>query len=489
MTSRIENKRIKNLKASVAILSSAVMLSAGFACPQRASATATAVMFCSGNMGYTDGLTTAEINGYRSSGMTTMVLFTMSVGANGDFTYGGNPIVQNGVYTGPSNWPSLLGQCRTAPSSIGRIEMCIGQWGDASFGNIKNRIAADGTGSGTVLYRNLQALKSQLGIDAIDFDDELTYDSGSAVSFGNMIGAVGMKVTLCPYTNSGYWSAVKAGLGGNVDAIYLQCYDGGAGNDPGTWNNYFGGMKVIPGYWDWERDATFQNKMLAWKNNGSIGGFLWPSNTGGNPPADGNEMLQYANWIHSSLDPNTTSNYSVVASENQTVNFTTPVDAAYGANSSYFFKYAVKGSFTFSNTTFGGDPIFGVAKSGLARSYWPSVSEGNTANFVLPVEVAYGANGSYLFKWGVSGAVAFTNANFGGDPIPNVAKAGYFMPYTQCSGENGSVNFPTAADIAYGANGHYVFRHAVTGTITFNNATFGDPISGVAKGGYYRPSH
>jgi len=196
-----------------------------------------------------------------------------------------------------------------------------------------------------------------------------------------------------------------------------------------------------------------------------------------------------ANWIHSSLDPNTTSNYNLVASENQTVNFTTPVDAAYGANTSYYYKYAVKGSFTFSNATFGGDPIFGVAKSGFARSFWASVSEGNTANFALPVEVAYGANGSYLFKWGVSGSVAFTNASFGGDPAPNVAKAGYVMPYTQCAGENGAVNFASPADIAYGANGHYVFRHAFTGTITFNNATFGDPISGTAKGGYYRPSH
>jgi len=479
----------KDSKASIAILLGAGALALGAVNPQRASANATAVMFCPGNMGYTDGLTTAEINGYRASGMTTMILFTMSVSANGDFTYGGNPIVQNGAYVGPAAWPGLLNQCRTAPSSIGRIEMCIGQWGDASFGNIKNRIAADGTGSGTVLYRNLQALKNGLGINAIDYDDELTYDSGSAVSFGNMVGAVGMKVTLCPYTNVGYWSAVKSGLGNTVDAIYLQCYDGGAGNDPGAWNNYFGGMKVIPGYWDWERDATFQNKMIAWKNNGSVGGFLWPSNTGGNPPADGGEMLQYANYIHGALDSNTTSNYNVVCSENQTVNFTTPVDAAYGANSSYFYKYAVKGSQTFSNTAFGGDPIPNVAKSGLARSFWPSVSEGNSATFSVPVEAAYGGNGSYFFNWGTSGTVTFSNAAWGGDPAFNVAKAGYIMPYTQIAGENQSVTFSAPTDLAYGANGHYNFRHAFTGTITFNNATFGDPISGTAKGGYYRPSH
>jgi hypothetical protein len=440
-------------------------------------------------MGYPNGLTTAEINGYRASGMTTMVLFSMSVSANGDFTYGGSPIVQNGSYVGPSNWPSLLSQCRTSPSSIGRIEMCIGGWGDTSFTNIKNRIASDGTGSGTVLYRNLQALKSGLGIDAIDYDDEQTYDSGSAVSFGNMVGAVGMKVTLCPYTNAGYWQAVKSGVGGICDAIYLQCYDGGAGNDPGTWNNYFGGMKVIPGYWDWERDTTFLNKMVSWAAEGSTGGFLWPSNTGGTPPADGGEMLQYANWIHSSMDSNTPASYSAVASENQTVSFTTPIDAAYGANGSYLFKYAVSGSITFSNTAWGSDPAFGYAKTGFSAPFWQSVSENNSATFAVPVEAAYGANGSYYYNWGTSGTVTFSNTAWGGDPAPNVAKSGYIMPYTQCSGENGSVNFTTPVDIAYGASGHYVFRHAVTGTITFNNATFGDPISGTAKGGYYRPSH
>ena len=475
-------------KASFVILVSAASLALCAASPERASANATAVMFCPGNMGYVNGLTTAEINGYRSSGMTTMVLFSMSVSTNGDFTYGGSPIVQNGVYNGPSSWPGLLSQCRAAPTSVGRIEMCIGGWGDTSFTNIKNRIAADGTGSGTVLYRNLQALKNGLGINAIDYDDEGTYDSGSAVSFGNMVGAVGMKVTLCPYTNSGYWSAVKSGLGNTVDAIYLQCYDGGAGNDPTAWNNDFGGMKVMPGYWDWERDSTFANKISAWGAAGAVGGFLWPSNTGGSPPADGNEMLAYANNIHSSMDRNTTSNYSVVANENQTVNFLNPVDDAYGANGNNYYHYAVASNVTFSNAAWGGDPAPNVVKYGNARPYWQVASEGGSFTFSLPVDVAYGGNGFYFDNWGTSGTVTFTNAAWGGDPAQNVAKSGFCMPYTQCCGENQAVTFTFPADLAYGANGHYSFRHAFTGTITFNNATFGDPISGTAKGGYYRPS-
>jgi hypothetical protein len=40
--------------------------------------------------------------------------------------------------------------------------------------------------------------------------------------------------------------------------------------------------------------------------------------------------------------------------------------------------------------------------------------------------------------------------------------------------------------VAYGANGQFAYKYGVTGTITFNNATFGDPISGVTKAGFYK---
>src|SRR5690242_1094036 len=175
----------------------------------------TAMIFCNGNMGSAGGLTTSQINGLRASGFTTMILFTMSVSTNGDFTYnGGVTICSNGVYVGPSNWGSLLTQCRTAPTTINRIEMCIGGWGDVSWTNIKNLIAANGTNTTTVLYQNLVALKNALGIDAIDSDDESAYDSASAIKFGRMCGSVGLKFTLCPYTNPGYWQAVQSGVGG-----------------------------------------------------------------------------------------------------------------------------------------------------------------------------------------------------------------------------------------------------------------------------------
>ena len=259
----------------------------------------TAMIFCNGNMGSAAGLTPSQISGFRASGLTTMVLFAMSVSTNGSFTYGGQTICSNGVYVGPSNWGSLLNQCLTAPSSVTRIEMCLGGAGDTSWANIKNLIAANGTNSSTVLYQNLSALKNALGINAIDSDDESTYDSGSTISFGQMCATLGLKLTLCPYTDSSYWAAVKAGLGSEVDYTYLQCYSGGAGNDPAAWASAMGVpvSQIVPGYWDYERDTTFLTNMMTWAGEGCTGGFLWPSCTGCSPPAGPSEMLQYAEWI------------------------------------------------------------------------------------------------------------------------------------------------------------------------------------------------
>ena len=60
--------------------------------------------------------------------------------------------------------------------------------------------------------------------------------------------------------------------------------------------------------------------------------------------------------------------------------------------------------------------------------------------------------------------------------------------YTRCAGENQSYTFSGTVDVAYGANGHFSYRQGVSGTINFNNGTFGDPIPGTLKSGYYKAS-
>ncbi len=82
------------------------------------------------------------------------------------------------------------------------------------------------------------------------------------------------------------------------------------------------------------------------------------------------------------------------------------------------------------------------------------------------------------------------------DPNTNkvqVAEVKYLMfdgpeGYTWCAHERQSYTFNELVDVAYGSNGKFNFKYNVTGTVSFNNATFGDPISGTVKAGYYRKS-
>ena len=58
--------------------------------------------------------------------------------------------------------------------------------------------------------------------------------------------------------------------------------------------------------------------------------------------------------------------------------------------------------------------------------------------------------------------------------------------YAWCASEGDTVTFSQPVNVAFGANGSYYYQSNVTGSITFDNASFGDPISGVRKAGYYQ---
>ena len=58
--------------------------------------------------------------------------------------------------------------------------------------------------------------------------------------------------------------------------------------------------------------------------------------------------------------------------------------------------------------------------------------------------------------------------------------------YTYCAREGGSYTLSVKSHVAYGTNGHFNYRYNQTGTITFDNGTFGDPAPGVVKSGYYK---
>ncbi|RPH31939.1 MAG: hypothetical protein EHM93_11395 [Bacteroidales bacterium] len=250
-----------------------------------------------------------SINEVRNSGFTCLVVWTIHIDASGNLNFNAEfPLVTNGSYVGASTHPNFasdMALLKTAPTSVTRLEFGLAAWGSSTFANIKALVNSEGTGSTSKLYKNFQTLKSAIpSIDAINFDDENTYDAASATAFAVMLADLGYKITLCPYTSSSYWQSVAANTNnqraGAVDLIMLQCYDGGAGNNPCTWDDYFPCIPVWPGLWD--RDNTpsqVQTHMDSWQTSCNIkGGFMWLYDDFKNTA----KTAQYANAINTALD-------------------------------------------------------------------------------------------------------------------------------------------------------------------------------------------
>jgi autotransporter-associated beta strand protein len=241
--------------------------------PQRATAANVANYGADGMDYYT--FTTPSMAVDKASGFTTLIPFAMHVNADGTLVIGGNVACTNGVYTGPTNWNSLITTVKTPPTTVNRYEVCIGAWEDTSYNDIKSLVSTQGVGPTSILYKNFQALKNAVpGIDAINDDDELTYDLSSSTKFANMLCSLGYKFTMVPYQNQSFWVNLKNAVT-NCDYIYVQCYEGGAGNDPGQWQSAMGsGVTVIGG--EESNTANSTNWRTWYIEDGVQGGFYYP---------------------------------------------------------------------------------------------------------------------------------------------------------------------------------------------------------------------
>ncbi len=65
--------------------------------------------------------------------------------------------------------------------------------------------------------------------------------------------------------------------------------------------------------------------------------------------------------------------------------------------------------------------------------------------------------------------------------------SGLPVGYILSGDENSTAFFPTKVDTAYGVNGQFYYKDNVTGSIRFDNDTFGDPLVDTRKKGYYKP--
>jgi hypothetical protein len=164
---------------------------------------------------------------------------------------------------------------------------------------------------------------------------------------------------------------------------------------------------------------------------------------------------------------------------------------AYGVPGNFTFAN-IGGNFICNNATFGTDPAPGAIKACYVSFYSPHlngsalpVQEGGT-NVFGRGNVAYGANGSFNFIELPSSGGFFdcTNATFG-DPAPGVVKACYSPSalYFIAAPEGGTISNLVQTPVAYGANGRF-FHMILSGTVTCENATFGDPNPGIVKDCY-----
>lgn len=227
----------------------------------------------------------------RNSGFTYALLFNVHVDKDGTLMTDGETICRDGKYVFQQTQPYYqqdIADLKTAPTSISRIEIVIGGWGNDSYDNIRNLINTHGTGSETILYRNFKALKEAIPeIDAVNNDDEHCYDQNTGARFHIMMYDLGYKTTLAPYMNRSYWQnlckQIRTSRPKAVDRIMVQCYDGGAGNVNSVRDWTFTGVTNIhAGLLHYGNDWNMQKNIEqfeAWRDNHGVkGGFVWVYN-------------------------------------------------------------------------------------------------------------------------------------------------------------------------------------------------------------------
>jgi hypothetical protein len=225
----------------------------------------------------------ANITEIENSGFTEAIVWSVEVSSTGDLNLNGEfPLTSGGAYVGNEYYPDFPGDmAQLKLGTVKRVTFSIGSSNYGDWEDITNLINAQGTGPTSILYQDFQALKTAIpALDAIDFDDENSFNSPTTISFGVMLGNLGYHVMPDAFDDSSYWtnvvSQINTQLPGTVDGVHLQAYAGGAGNNPCVgWN--FGTVPVFPGLWDQDdTPSQVQTTMTGWHNQcGIVGGFMW----------------------------------------------------------------------------------------------------------------------------------------------------------------------------------------------------------------------
>jgi hypothetical protein len=189
--------------------------------------------------------------------------------------------------------------------------------------------------------------------------------------------------------------------------------------------------------------------------------------------------------------------YAYAATENQRFTIKGIADVVYGANGKFNRKNGVTGTISCSNSVFG-NPDKGVTKACFTladvgpAAYTYEATEGGHVNIHGLADVAYGSQGKFNRKTGVTGSISCSNSVFG-DPDVGVHKSCYVLPdigpagYTYAGTEGVHLTFSGLTDVAYGDRGKFNRKTGVSGGIDCTNTVFGNPDPGVQKQCYILP--
>lgn len=228
-----------------------------------------------------------NIRELTNSGFNELIVWSVEVNSTGDLNLNGEfPLTSAGTYIGNQTYPRFPSDLKKIKQgAVTRVTLSIGSSNYGDWEDIKSLVDSQGTGPDSILHKDFAALKAALPVDAIDFDDENSYDSASTIKFAVMLGKLGYKVTMNPYTDSSYWTSVVSQINtkraGTVDGVHLQTFAGGEGNNPCSgWD--FGSVPVYPGISDqtsappYLTPAQTRAAMRNWhKQCGITGGWVW----------------------------------------------------------------------------------------------------------------------------------------------------------------------------------------------------------------------
>jgi hypothetical protein len=235
-----------------------------------------------------------------TSGFNTLIIFGIGVLDNGNIEYFSNTpgssdalVASNGTYVGGDALAAKVRSLKTpasGTSSVTRLEISMNSQ------HIRDLVSSTSTSKldNSTLAHNFAALKTAWALDAVNNDDESIYDASSTVTFARMLGRLGYRYTIAPYTFPSFWAGVTKQLNQGIDSdsaagpnlmdrVYLQCYDGGASNDPAEWKRDLG-MDVVPLLWVTNDSKPGQGSTVAqartrfagWEKRGGLaGGGYW----------------------------------------------------------------------------------------------------------------------------------------------------------------------------------------------------------------------